>query len=64
MIRGGGWFHDVQVVRSACRLWYLPGDRLHDLGFRCMSSVSQVDEQVSASKSEPRDEAAEKRRAQ
>jgi formylglycine-generating enzyme required for sulfatase activity len=64
VFRGGGWSSVARVARSAVRNGSAPGIRSDYLGFRCMSSVSQVAEQVSASKDEPRDEAVEKRRTQ
>ncbi len=57
VFRGGSWNYDARDARSAYRFWIHPGDRNFDLGFRCLSSVSQVAEQVSASIGEPRDEA-------
>jgi formylglycine-generating enzyme required for sulfatase activity len=63
VIRGGSWIDGAQGARSACRIWRVPGLRWYFLGFRCMSSVKQQQaERESASTSEPRDEAAEKRR--
>ena len=64
VVRGGSWLSGARSVRSASRSWDHLGNRYDDLGFRCMSSVSPVAEQVSASKGEPRDEAAEKQRTQ
>ena len=64
VIRGSGWDGPARYVRSAYRYGSPPGYRARTLGFRCLSSVSRVAEQVSASKGEPRDEAAEKQRTQ
>jgi formylglycine-generating enzyme required for sulfatase activity len=40
VIRGGSWFSYARGVRSACRHWRDPGDRLDYLGFRLLSSAS------------------------
>jgi formylglycine-generating enzyme required for sulfatase activity len=38
--RGGGWFDDeVDTVRGASRSAIAPGDRHHDLGFRCARRI-------------------------
>ena len=60
VIRGGSWIDYARIARSASRLRLTPGYRRNNLGFRCMSSASPVAEQVSASRAQPRDEAAEK----
>lgn len=39
VIRGGSWYFPAQFVRAAYRLWYVPGYRVGDLGFRPASSV-------------------------
>jgi len=39
VIRGGGWSSPARLLRSACRLWYDPGDRFSYLGFRLLSSA-------------------------
>ncbi len=64
VIRGGGWIYDARHARSASRNRHDPASRNNDLGFRCLSSVKPIAEQVSAARSEPRDEAAEQRRTQ
>ena len=56
--------NNAQNARSAYRNWRGPGLRRGSIGFRCMSLVKpEQAERVSASTSEPRDEAAEKRRS-
>lgn len=40
VFRGGGWGDSARFVRSACRGWYDPGDRVNALGFRLLSSSS------------------------
>jgi formylglycine-generating enzyme required for sulfatase activity len=62
VIRGGSWINNAQGARSAYRDWYGLGFRDNALGFRCLSLVKVQAERVSASRSEPSDEAAEKRR--
>ncbi|MEZ5941099.1 MAG: formylglycine-generating enzyme family protein [Planctomycetaceae bacterium] len=52
VVRGGAWVNYARRLRSGSRHIYAPGDRLHFLGFRCMSSPSPVAEQVSASRAE------------
>jgi formylglycine-generating enzyme required for sulfatase activity len=32
--RGGGWFDDAWLCRSASRSWFTPGDRYVGMGFR------------------------------
>ncbi len=59
VVRGGSWFSDGRLARRACRGGNHPDDRSGRLGFRCLSSVKPVAEQASATRSEPRDEAAE-----
>jgi formylglycine-generating enzyme required for sulfatase activity len=39
VVRGGSWFYDAALVRSAYRLAGGPGDRLEYLGFRLLSSA-------------------------
>ena len=34
VVRGGSWSYQAQLVRAACRIWYEPGLRYDDLGFR------------------------------
>ena len=64
VVRGGSWVFSARGARSAYRSGSDPGYRYNYLGFRCMSSVSRVAEQVSASMGEPRDEANQKQRTQ
>jgi formylglycine-generating enzyme required for sulfatase activity len=35
VLRGGSWFTDARIVRSACRRAFVPGLRHDDFGFRC-----------------------------
>jgi formylglycine-generating enzyme required for sulfatase activity len=37
--RGGSWDDPARNARSAYRYAFLPGNRIDDLGFRCLSSV-------------------------
>ena len=39
VVRGGSWSYPARGLRSACRLWYAPGDRFNRLGFRLLSSA-------------------------
>ncbi|MEL7263620.1 MAG: formylglycine-generating enzyme family protein [Planctomycetota bacterium] len=64
VVRGGGWVSGAGSARSAYRGVGPPSGRGGGVGFRCLSSVNPSAEQASATKSEPRDEAAEERRAQ
>ena len=34
LLRGGSWILDPRYCRSACRNWFIPGDRFNYLGFR------------------------------
>ena len=43
VIRGGSWGYDAQHARAACRNAAHPGNRIHNLGFRCSSSGSEPD---------------------
>ncbi len=40
VIRGGSWINNAQNARSAYRNWNVPGNRNHNLGFRCMNSAT------------------------
>ena len=40
VVRGGSWSFSARYVRSACRRWYVPGNRFKNLGFRLLSSAS------------------------
>jgi formylglycine-generating enzyme required for sulfatase activity len=42
VLRGGSWGFPAQDVRAASRVWYHPGDRYDDLGFRWASSGLSV----------------------
>jgi formylglycine-generating enzyme required for sulfatase activity len=37
VVRGGSWFHDGQIVRSACRDRDFPGNRNLIRGFRVVA---------------------------
>ena len=39
VLRGGCWFFDASYVRSAYRLYYVPGARRLDLGFRLLRTL-------------------------
>ncbi|MFN9508227.1 MAG: formylglycine-generating enzyme family protein, partial [Planctomycetota bacterium] len=43
VIRGGSWGFPARDLRSACRIWVGPGNRVYDLGFRLLSSARQVE---------------------
>ena len=34
VLRGGSWFDEARNLRSACRVHFVPGDRLRRVGFR------------------------------
>jgi hypothetical protein len=38
VLRGGNWFNHAQNVRAANRNANHPGNRNHNIGFRCSSS--------------------------
>ena len=42
VLRGGSWYSNARFVRSACRNWLVPGNRIFDLGFRLLSSSEQA----------------------
>jgi|GEM_PF-3896434 len=68
VMRGGGWPDFARLARSAYRSRDVPGDRYSCLGFRLLSSASQVKQQaereIASQTEEPRDEVVEKRRTQ
>jgi formylglycine-generating enzyme required for sulfatase activity len=35
VLRGGSWGSNANTLRAASRLDYNPGDRTHNIGFRC-----------------------------
>jgi formylglycine-generating enzyme required for sulfatase activity len=39
VIRGGSWYIDPRVVRSASRIWTVPVTRYYDLGFRLAQNL-------------------------
>ena len=39
VLRGGSWFDDARLCRSACRYWYFPSDRFNYCGFRLSCSA-------------------------
>jgi formylglycine-generating enzyme required for sulfatase activity len=43
VLRGGSWSNPARRLRSACRGWNDPGNRLNVLGFRLLSSARQVE---------------------
>ena len=47
VLRGGSWFGDGRDVRSACRLWGEPDDRLDFLGFRFARGHQAKQEKIS-----------------
>jgi len=40
LLRGGSWFHDPWVCRSACRLSFRADNQTYDIGFRVVCGVS------------------------
>lgn len=64
VVRGGSWHSEAQYVRSAYRRRFEPVVRFRNLGFRCLSTISQVAEQESSFDERARDEPEEKRRTQ
>jgi formylglycine-generating enzyme required for sulfatase activity len=38
VVRGGSWDYNPVDLRVASRSWKSPGDRVKDLGFRCVCS--------------------------
>ncbi|MFN5274241.1 MAG: formylglycine-generating enzyme family protein, partial [Planctomycetota bacterium] len=55
VVRGGSWDSPARSLRSACRDWHDPGNRLSYLGFRLLSSalVAEPSERAMMPEAEP-----------
>lgn len=39
VIRGGSWGNSPQFLRSAVRIWFVPGNRVNLVGFRLVRGI-------------------------